>query len=137
MKRSRSMRSRWSGEPGGSDGTGRATKRPAHLGRAAGSIAARFDPAVRRNYNVIMKASIIQIGNSRGVRIPKAFLDQAGLCDDVEIEVRGSEIVVRTVRRAREGWREAFRRLAKNGDDALLDAEAPALSSWDEQEWEW
>jgi antitoxin MazE len=84
-----------------------------------------------------MKSSLVQIGNSRGVRIPKAFLDQAGLHDDVEIEVRGSEIVVRTLRRARDGWREAFRRMAANGDDALLDADAPALSSWDEREWEW
>lgn len=84
-----------------------------------------------------MKSSLVQIGNSRGVRIPKAFLEQAGLRDDVEIEVRGSEIVVRTLRRAREGWREAFRRMAENGDDRMLDAGTPALSSWDEQEWEW
>jgi antitoxin MazE len=90
-----------------------------------------------RNYNVIMKSSLVQIGNSRGVRIPKAFLDQAGLRDDVEIEVRGSEIVVRTLRRTREGWREAFRKMAANGDDALLDADASGLSSWDEREWEW
>jgi antitoxin MazE len=84
-----------------------------------------------------MKSSLVQIGNSRGVRIPKAFLEQAGLRDDVEIEVRGSQIVVRPVRRAREGWREAFRSMAAHGDDALLDANAPALSSWDEREWEW
>jgi antitoxin MazE len=87
-----------------------------------------------------MKSSLVQIGNSRGVRIPKAFLDQAGFDDvgsDVEIEVRGSEIVVRTLRRAREGWREAFRRMAENGDDTMLDADATALSSWDEREWEW
>ena len=84
-----------------------------------------------------MKSSLVQIGNSRGVRIPKVFLDQAGLRDDVEIEVRGSQIVVRAARRAREGWREAFQSMAAHGDDALLDADAPALSSWDEHEWEW
>jgi antitoxin MazE len=84
-----------------------------------------------------MKASIIQIGNSRGVRIPKAFLEQAGLRDGVEIEVRGSQIVVQASRRAREGWDEAFRSMAARGDDALLDGGAPALTRWDEREWEW
>lgn len=71
------------------------------------------------------------------MRIPKAFRDQAGLRDDVEIEVRGSEIVVRASTRAREGWRGAFRKMVANGDDALLDADAVALSSWDDREWEW
>ena len=84
-----------------------------------------------------MKASIIQIGNSRGVRIPKAFLEQAGLHEDVEIEVRGSQIVVQASRRAREGWDEAFRSMAARGDDALLDRGAPPLTRWDEREWEW
>jgi antitoxin MazE len=96
-----------------------------------------LDLAAIGNYNVIMKASIIQIGNSRGVRIPKAFLEQAGLHEDVEIEVRGSQIVVQASRRAREGWDEAFRSMAARGDDALLDRGAPALTRWDEREWEW
>ena len=42
------------------------------------------------------------------MRIPKAFLKEAGLRDDVEIEVRGSQIVVQASRRTREGWEEAF-----------------------------
>lgn len=84
-----------------------------------------------------MRANIIQIGNSRGVRIPKAFLDQAGLRDDVEIEVRGSQIVVRAPRNPREGWAEAFGAMHEAGDDALLDAGAERLSRWDETEWEW
>ena len=84
-----------------------------------------------------MKASIIQIGNSRGVRIPKAFLDQAGLRDDIEIEVKGSQIVVRAARNPRDGWDDAFRRMADAGDDALLEADAGPLTNCDESEWVW
>ncbi len=84
-----------------------------------------------------MKATIIQIGNSRGVRIPKAILDQAGLRDDVEMELRGSQIVLRALKNPREGWGEAFQRMAEAGDDALLDADAGPLTAWDEAEWEW
>jgi len=34
-----------------------------------------------------MRARIIKIGNSQGLRIPKPILDQTGIMDDVEIEV--------------------------------------------------
>ena len=84
-----------------------------------------------------MKASIIRIGNSRGVRIPKAFLEQTGLRDDVEIEVRGSQIVVRAPKNPREGWDEAFARMAAAGDDELIDGDTGPMTEWDEAEWVW
>jgi antitoxin MazE len=82
-----------------------------------------------------MKASLIQIGNSRGVRIPKAFLEQAGLRDEIEIEVHGSQVVIRPVSHPRAGWDVAFGEMALRGDDALLDSIGP--SRWDESEWVW
>jgi antitoxin MazE len=81
-----------------------------------------------------MKASLVAIGNSRGIRIPKALLEQTGLEGDVELEVRGSQIVIRAARRPRAGWADAFRRMASRGDDALLDAQP---TKWDESDWEW
>jgi len=82
-----------------------------------------------------MKASLVQIGNSRGVRIPKAFLEQAGLRDEIEIEVRGSQVVIRPANHPRAGWDESFATMARRGDDKLLDALRP--SKWDESEWVW
>ena len=35
-----------------------------------------------------MKASIVNIGNSQGIRIPKPLLEQCGLEGDVEVSVR-------------------------------------------------
>jgi antitoxin MazE len=44
-------------------------------------------------YNVgTMRAQIVKIGNSRGVRIPKAFLEEAGLVDAVEMSVVDGEL---------------------------------------------
>jgi antitoxin MazE len=88
----------------------------------------------RCNYTVIMKASLIAIGNSRGVRIPKAFLEQAGVEGEVEMEVRGAQIVIKAAHRPRAGWGEAFARMASLGDDVLLDPLQP--TKWDESEWE-
>jgi antitoxin MazE len=93
--------------------------------------------AFRSNYNVVMRASIIQIGNSRGLRIPRTILEQAGLRKDVEIEAHRSYIVVRAPKNPREGWEDAFRRMAQAADDVLLDADALAPTKFDETEWTW
>ncbi len=82
-----------------------------------------------------MKTSLVAIGNSRGIRIPKAVIEQTGLQDEVEIDVRGSELVIRSARKPREGWDEAFRQMAARGDDKLLDAETS--TTWEETEWTW
>jgi antitoxin (DNA-binding transcriptional repressor) of toxin-antitoxin stability system len=42
-----------------------------------------------------MKTRIVAIGNSQGIRIPKPLLAETGLAGEVEIEVRGSELVIR------------------------------------------
>lgn len=56
-----------------------------------------------------MEAKIIRIGNSRGVRLPKAMLEQAGLTDTVEISVEGSRILIEpSQKHPRDGWKEMF-----------------------------
>lgn len=39
-----------------------------------------------------MKASIISIGNSKGIRIPKPLLEESGLISNVEIKAKKGEI---------------------------------------------
>ena len=89
------------------------------------------------NYIVSMKAQIVRIGNSQGVRIPKPFLQQSVIAKDVDIEVQGNQIVLRSLRRPREGWEASFRQMASKGDDRLLDEKLLQQTSWDEEEWEW
>jgi len=83
---------------------------------------------------VTMKTRLIQIGNSKGVRIPKPVIDQCQLEGELQVEVRGRELVIYSPKRAREGWAEAFEEMAAHGEDQIL--ETPA-SSWDDSEWEW
>jgi antitoxin MazE len=83
-----------------------------------------------------MKTRIIRIGNSQGIRIPKPLLEQSGLGEEVELEVRAGEIVIRSARQPREGWASAFQAMAAAGDDDLLDQDAGA-TAWEEEEWAW
>lgn len=41
-----------------------------------------------------MKTKLIPIGNSKGVRLPKPLLLQAGLTDEVELHVQDGAIVI-------------------------------------------
>ena len=89
------------------------------------------------NYIVIMKARIIRIGNSRGVRIPKLLLDQSKLGEEVEIKAQESQILICPARHPRYGWEEAFRLMAERGDDQLLDKTQLRAGRWDREEWKW
>ena len=41
-----------------------------------------------------MKATIISIGNSKGIRLPKTVLAESGLVGTVELKVKKGEIVI-------------------------------------------
>jgi antitoxin MazE len=82
-----------------------------------------------------MLVSVIRIGNSKGIRLPKALLEQCEIDDAVELEVKGKEIVLRPAkRRPREGWAAAFESMTENGDDELAVADSLGLNA---EDWEW
>lgn len=82
-----------------------------------------------------IKSHLVRIGNSRGVRIPKVWVDQLALGEEVEMSVQADRLVIRSARRPRQNWEEQFRAMHERGDDRLIEG-FPA-SAWDEQEWEW
>jgi len=85
----------------------------------------------------VLKARIVKMGNSHGIRIPKVLREQIGLGEDVSLEIQGNQIVIRPARSQRQGWEEQFMAMSKKGDDRLLDEQLPSTSSWDADEWEW
>lgn len=78
---------------------------------------------------------LIKIGNSQGVRIPKAIIKQAHLENSpIEFEVTAQGLLLKPIqKKPREGWAEAFREMAASGDDVLLINDAMDL---DFEEWE-
>jgi antitoxin MazE len=68
-----------------------------------------------------MKTQLIPIGNSRGIRIPKAILQQCDMSDEVDLAVEGRQIILSpSGQKPRKAWREAAARMAAAGDDELL-----------------
>ena len=83
-----------------------------------------------------MKTSLIAIGNSRGIRIPKPLIEQCGLQNEVELDVRDNVIMIHSINPSRLGWDKAFAQMTRLGDDAMLQIDSKA-SKWDAEEWEW
>ena len=84
-----------------------------------------------------MRARIVKIGNSQGIRIPKPLLEQLKISEDVDIEIENNQIIIRPVSNPRAGWDHAFQKMAENGDDVLIEGEQTITHSWDETEWQW
>jgi len=82
-----------------------------------------------------MRRRIVPIGNSRGIRIPKAILEQCRIEDEVELQTEGDRIIISPVKRiARQGWDQAFQEMRERGEDRQLIDDRIDLAFKD---WEW
>jgi antitoxin MazE len=81
-----------------------------------------------------MKTRLVRIGNSRGVRIPKPLIEEAGLAEEVELRVRDGAIVIASAAGVRAGWAEAAQELHERGEDEHVILPVPTRF---EEEWEW
>lgn len=81
-----------------------------------------------------MKAQIIQIGNSQGLRLPKMMLEESGITGEVDLELHEDGILIRRSGKPRDGWADAFKRLAEN-DDELIGGES--ANQFDRRNWQW
>jgi len=82
-----------------------------------------------------MKTKIIAIGNSQGIRIPKAIIEQCEFNSSVEMKVVEGSLVLTPIKNIREGWAESFQAMAANGDDELLIDDA--IPTVEDEDWEW
>jgi antitoxin MazE len=67
-----------------------------------------------------MKTELVRIGNSRGVRIPKPFIEQCGLGETVELRIENDCLIISPGRQPRQGWDDAFRASGHAAHDELM-----------------
>jgi antitoxin MazE len=82
-----------------------------------------------------MKAHIVRIGNSRGIRLPKTLIQEAQLEDEVELQAEPGRILISKPSQPRAGWADAARRMREHGEDHLIDQPMP--TRFDKEEWKW
>lgn len=82
-----------------------------------------------------MRIVIRRIGNSKGMIIPAAMLQQIGLESEAEVSIEDGALVVRApAKPVRDGWAQASEDLTKHGDDALL---LPEFGNADDEDLQW
>lgn len=81
-----------------------------------------------------MKARLVRIGNSRGLRLAKPLIEQLGFEDEVEMRTEGDALVIRASRQVRAGWAEAAAHLAATGEGLVDEG---TTTRFDAEEWEW
>ena len=68
----------------------------------------------------VMELSIINIGNSKGIRLSKTILEKYNIQDKIELILDKDFIVLKPKAEPRKDWEKAFQEMHKNGDDQLL-----------------
>ena len=82
-----------------------------------------------------MLINIVPIGNSKGIRIPKAILDQCDIENEVDLEVENGKIIIEPIKRIpRNGWAESLIKMAETGEDHLLLEDTIDIEM---ENWEW
>ena len=80
-----------------------------------------------------MEIPVITIGNSKGIRLPKAILDQYDIKESIEIILEKGRIILKPSSTPRKGWEKAFKLMSENGDDQLIIDDV--FSDEDFEEW--
>jgi antitoxin MazE len=84
-----------------------------------------------------MKAELVRIGNSRGIRIPKPLIEQYGFGDTVELLIEKDRLIITRSRPPRAGWQEAFTAAAPSAETEPLLLESLSPNEFDQEEWNW
>lgn len=84
-----------------------------------------------------MEIKISNIGNSKGIIIPKAIIEQCGLKERVNLEIKDNCLVISPQSASpRQGWEKAIIAAEDSSKDELLMG-IGLEHSWDEEEWTW
>lgn len=67
-----------------------------------------------------MELSIINIGNSKGIRLSKTILEKYNIQDKIELILEKGFMVLKPKAEPRKNWEKSFQEMHKNGDDQLL-----------------
>ncbi|ADR21741.1 peptidase [Marivirga tractuosa] len=67
-----------------------------------------------------MEVSVVQIGNSKGIRFSKTILEKYNIKDKVDLILEKGQIIIKPLSKPRKGWEKAFKEMSDNKDDSLL-----------------
>ena len=70
--------------------------------------------------SIDMEIPVINIGNSKGIRISKTILEKYNIQGKLELILEKGYIILKAKAEPRKDWDVAFKKMHKNGDDQML-----------------
>jgi antitoxin MazE len=79
------------------------------------------------------------IGNSKGIIIPKEMIAQCGMEENVTIEVKDQQLIIRKAESPQIQWDTAFNNCIQESVEEKIDAQSMSdfPNQFDEEEWQW
>lgn len=77
----------------------------------------RDTPPTAGKSSAKLELKVVQIGNSRGVRLPKAVLERYEIKDALVLEAREEGLLLRGKKDKRLTWEETYREAAREKED--------------------
>ncbi len=82
--------------------------------------------------------TLIRIGNSQGVRIPKTIIEQAQLENKkLVFKISDDGLLIQPLQRPRQGWKKEFDKILKTKGADRIDQEWLNAPLTDNEDWEW
>lgn len=82
----------------------------------------------------VLELKVVPIGNSRGVRLPKAVLDRYAIREAVVVEQREEGLLLRSKADRRLSWADTYRETARERED-WTDLESTVSDGLDTEPW--
>jgi antitoxin MazE len=79
------------------------------------------------------------IGNSKGIIIPKELIAQCSMEESVTIEVKEQQLIIRKAELPPIDWETAFKQCINASEDETSDGQLMGdfPNKFDEEEWQW
>jgi len=82
--------------------------------------------------------TLIRIGNSQGVRIPKAVIEQAQLENkELAFQVIDDGLLIHPITKPREGWKKQFDKASEYQELSTTEQEWLGAPLSNDEGWEW
>jgi antitoxin MazE len=86
----------------------------------------------------VIMTTLIRIGNSQGVRIPKAIIEQTQLNDkELEFKIIDDGLLIQPLKKPRQGWKKQFEKVQLVDNANEIDKEWLDAPLVEDEEWEW
>ncbi len=81
-----------------------------------------------------IELKVVQIGNSRGVRLPKTVLDRYAITDALVLEAREEGLLLRNKKDKRLSWEDTYKEMARERED-WSDLDTTTADGLDKESW--